>query len=148
MALWTYEHSQVWLKFTALIYANTIVLATIGVVATSDRAANLVAFRIVLAALGLLICTAWVFLTKRSFDYCRYWILSARELEEKYLTPVQTLQRGGEFAGGKPIQFELSDPTLRALQLGLLARVGVQPLSYGLIIIFAALHLATIVLLN
>jgi hypothetical protein len=145
--LWIYEGNQVWAKFTALIYANTIVLATIGVVATGNGAARLVPFRVALAILGLVLSVSWIFLTKRSFDYYKYWIFSARELEERYLSPVQVVSRGGRFAEGREVKFNVSLPNNECATACTNKRPRIAAICYLIIAVFISLYLATLCLL-
>lgn len=141
--LWIYEGSQIWSKFTAMIYANTIVVATIGIITTSTRAADLGVFRVTLGILGLVLCMAWIFLTKRSFEYYNYWILSARELEENHLSDaVQTVSRGAVFADGKSVCFQTKPPICHQASPRL-PNVRIQTISYLIIVVFIALYIVT-----
>ena len=142
IALWAYEGNTIWAKFTAMVYANTILLATLGLVITSNRSAQLVVLRIALAALGLGLCIAWVLLTVRSFDFYKYWILSARELEERLVGPVPTVSRGAGFADGREITFRTREPQLHQLRrLSRLAKV--ETVTYCIISVFAVVYLLT-----
>jgi hypothetical protein len=139
--LWVYEGTTIWAKFTAMVYANTILLATLGLLITSNRASELALFRIALAGLGLSLCASWIFLTVRSFATYKYWIFSARELEN-YLSPVQTVSRGGSFADGKRVTFTTTPA--KELQLGTLARWRIEGLSYFIIVVFALVYVLTL----
>ena len=57
--LWQYEGNTIWTKFTAMVYSNTILLATLGLVITSQQHNELSILRYSLSALGLLLCLAW-----------------------------------------------------------------------------------------
>ncbi len=136
--LWVYEGTTIWAKFTAMVYANTILLATLGLLITSSRAPELAVLRIALAVLGLSLCASWVFLTRRSFEYYKYWIFSARELE-KHLSPVKTVSRGGRFAEGEKVTFTTTPS--KELQLGTLAaRWRIERLSYSIIVVFVLVY--------
>jgi len=107
-----YEGNTIWAKFAAMVYSNTILLATLGLVITSQRHADLCVLKYSLCVLGILFCIAWALLTMRSFDYYKYWILSARELE-KHLMPVKTIERGKLFADGEPLTIDGEKHQLR-----------------------------------
>ena len=121
-----------------MVYANTILLATLGLVITSSRAAHLTMLRIALAALGLSLCVTWVLLTRRSFGFYRYWISSARELES-HLSPVQTVSRGRRFADGESITIGLD----KALRLGGLTKPRIETVSYLVVGVFAVVYVLT-----
>ncbi|MBI4734005.1 MAG: hypothetical protein HY779_04210 [Rubrobacteridae bacterium] len=57
--------------------------------------------------MGLVICIAWISISIRSFDYYKLWIFYAKELE-KYLLPVETINKGGKFAEGEEVEFQFS----------------------------------------
>lgn len=45
---------------------------------------------------------------RRETEYANYYVLSARELEEKYLSdPIKTVSRGGFFAEGSTVTIEI-----------------------------------------
>jgi hypothetical protein len=141
--LWIYEGSQIWSKFTAMIYANTIVLATIGIVITSSRAGDLGLLRIALGILGLVLCLSWILLTKRSFEYYNYWIFSSRELEENYLSDsVRTVSRGAVFADGQPVSFQ-TKPPIHHQASAKLPNIRIQTISYIIIAVFMGLYVVT-----
>ena len=113
--LWIYEGTQIWSKFTAMVYANTIVILIIGVVIAYTGQKNLSVLHVFLCFLGLALCFLWYFLTKRSFSYYKYWIFSARELEEK-LQPVKTISRGANLSKKGGVSFEFETGTKENLQ--------------------------------
>jgi len=146
LSLWAYEGNTIWAKLAAMVYANTILLATLGLIITSSRSRELFVLRVAIAVLGLGLCIAWLLLTVRSFDYHSYWILSAREIEERHLSPAATVSRGAEFAKGKQITFEMrAKPQL--CQLRWLSKVAhVETVIYGIICVFALAYVLTVVL--
>ncbi|MEJ5330828.1 MAG: hypothetical protein WHT07_11825 [Desulfobaccales bacterium] len=59
---------------------------------------------------GFIICIIWFLLIKRGMDYEKYWVYSARELEEKYFNnSIRVLSRGGSYLDGDEIIIELKD---------------------------------------
>ena len=139
VTLWTYEGNLIWSKFTAMVYANTIVLATIGLLITSKPEFQFL--RIALAVLGLQLCLAWFWIIKRSFDYHNYWVFSAHELEALYIQPVETVARGVKLARGERVTFKTPDGF--TYQRG---RVGpkIEYVSYSVIAVFVVVYIITL----
>jgi hypothetical protein len=93
-----------WSRYNAMLVANSVILAAIGL--TGDATERSFALDVGLPLVGILLCLLWVSLVARGFDYFAYWILSARELEERYMAAeVVTVSRGGPFSSGKPVSF-------------------------------------------
>ncbi|MGB3477835.1 MAG: hypothetical protein WBB67_01600 [bacterium] len=102
--LWTTDGQAVWSKFNAMLLANSILIASIGFFINSQQ----YFLSIYMSIAGLVLCLLWYFIIKRGFDYYKYWIFSARELEEKYLgKPLKIVSRGALFADGKEVQLEI-----------------------------------------
>jgi len=106
-----YEGSLIWSRFTAMVYANTITMAAISVILASSQAVNLKFITILIAFLGILLCVCWYILNRRGFAYYKYWIFSARELEEQHLSPVHTLSNGAAFSSGMNVMFAFNAGT-------------------------------------
>jgi hypothetical protein len=104
ISLWTSHGELGWARFNGMLVANSIIIAVIGLTFTSQQ--QLTAFMVLLSILGLLLCGVWFFLGRREAQYSDYFVLSARELEEKYLTPLKTISRGGPFAEGQTVTIE------------------------------------------
>ncbi|MBX6752581.1 MAG: hypothetical protein IRY85_23455, partial [Micromonosporaceae bacterium] len=83
IALWAYEGESAWSRFNAMLVANSILLAFIGFLYGSDNPPKLPILAV--AVFGILFCAVWWVITVRAFDHQSYWVLSARELEERYL---------------------------------------------------------------
>jgi hypothetical protein len=142
--LWVNEGNQVWLRFTAMIYANTILLAAIGVIITSSRAKELRLLPLFLGVLGVVLCSVWAAVTRRGYAYFRYWILAARELEERHLNPpVRVVARGARFGAGDELEF-LTNPPERH-RLGWWGQARIEILSYIIILLFVVVYVATCV---
>lgn len=129
-----------WARFNAMVLANSIVIAMISLVLTSEKhIAHLV---LILCATGLGLCGVWFLLMARGFGFERYYILSARELEEQHLKDqIKTVSRGGDFAdkGSATLKISGKDfPCCMGAGGGLRARTS----SYVTIVIFALLYLA------
>ena len=81
--LWIYEGGTLWSKFNALLVANSVVLSALGL--SMSAASPLRVFSIGMPVVGIILCVMWFLLTERSFRFYKYWIWSAREIEEQYL---------------------------------------------------------------
>lgn len=139
--LWTYEGQLIWARFSAMLLANSIVVAVIGIVISGDRA--LPVFSVGMPIAGLILCILWWLITKRGFDYYVYWIRSARELEEEFLKdPVKTVSRGGKLADDEEQESEpviaggSKPPTMSWLG----SRLRIQSASYLVIVVFMAVY--------
>lgn len=132
ISLWAYEGESAWSRFNAMLVANSILLAFIGLLYDTDNQPKTLMTGI--AGFGILLCAVWWVLSVRAFAYQNYWVLSARELEERYMSPVvRTAARGGDFAQGRPVELFIGGKTItrRVPWAGRVARVA---LSSNLII--------------
>jgi hypothetical protein len=130
----------IWSMFNAMLVANSIVVA--GTVVVLSGQSSLAILKTFLSVVGLLLCVTWFLLVKRSHEYSAYYVLSAREIEEKYLSPqITTLSRGGVYGGGKAVSLHIGG-ALTSQRMSPWARwVKSEFLSYVVILIFAALYL-------
>jgi hypothetical protein len=140
VSLWVYEGELIWSKFNAMLVANSIVLGVIALAFGAGTVSCII--RIGLPLGGVTLCALWFFLTKRGFDQYTYWILSARELEEKHLSPiVKTVSRGAEFASASEVKFELTGRagTLKLSPIG--KTITAARASYLVIFVIAAMYI-------
>jgi len=142
--LWIYEGTLIWSKFNAMLVANSVVLATIGLTATGSPGpkGESKLFTAALAAAGLVLCALWMALNRRGYEYHRYWVLSARELEEQHLAPTScTVSRGGTYADGDPVSMMINNRSneLRMSRMSRWLRTGWN--SYLIVATFALLYL-------
>jgi hypothetical protein len=142
--LWTYQGEQWWTRFNIMLVANSIIVASIGFTTTSTQHNS---FMLILPIVGLLLCAIWFILIRREIGYADYYVMSARELEEKYLqNSVKTVSRGGLFAEGKPVNIEI-DGKLKELRMNRLARMMRAKTAGNLVILLiASIYIAAIVI--
>lgn len=126
ISLWIHEGSGVWAKFACMIYAQTALIVTIGVVLTRSKAED-AAFRYILCSLGLVLTVAWFLMTTRGFAYERHYIQSALDVEKLLGNNVGTV------AGGNALQFALVE------------RARVKWCIYAVMGVFAVLYVAAMV---
>jgi hypothetical protein len=138
VSLWVYEGTLICSKYNALLVANSIVLAVTGFTANTERPP--ISLRVGLPVVGVVLCAFWLLLTKRGFDNYVYWVLSAREIEDKYLPDVQTVSRGGRFADGSPVVMSLRTGSvgLRMSKTSRLFKASTS--SYVIVACFIALY--------
>lgn len=89
-------------------------------------------------------CASWFLLTERGFDYHLYYLLSARELEEQFISnPVKTVSRGGIPGSGKQIAFQISglSPMKVSRWSGLMSARWIARI---VILLFVLLYVATL----
>lgn len=140
--MWNYEGQILWSKFNAFLIANSILLGGTGLALSEGTTLGACgSFVKVMCIAGILLCVIWFLLMERSWGCYRYWIFSAREIEEKFMSgAVQTISRGGEFAdlgnatleiGGKPQQVKMT----------LLGRLKIRWASYLLIFLFLCTYI-------
>lgn len=141
--LWTYEGEQNWARFNVMLVANSIIIAVLGLTLTSQE--RLASMSIVLSIVGLILCAAWFVITKRGFDYQNYYVMSARELEERFLSNViETASRGGTFAQGCPVSIQIDGKpkTLRMSRWSRIASAG--RVSLIVVLVFAAVYVLSL----
>jgi hypothetical protein len=91
-----------------MLVANSIVIAVLGSLFTTliknDLSTSvqfvILAAMFLLVVYGLIFCLFWIVSVERTSKLEKYYVLSARELEEKYLGNVKTLERGGLLVKG------------------------------------------------
>jgi len=148
--MWIYEGEIFWSKFNALLLANSILLGSIALASTtaidlSSSAYTL--FSSIVPIVGIILCLVWFQTTNRSFDFYKYWIYSARELEEQYLKNViKTFSRGGDFAEGKEVKMKIGDEVTH-FKIGRLGRFSsVKWAAHIITFLFLIVYLAFILL--
>jgi len=142
ISLWIHHSEQVWARFNIMFVGHSIVIAAIGLIATSQRPSPLLA--ILLSFLGFFLCVLWFVLIRRGNEYAEYYTLTARELEERYLPAhVKTVSRGGLFADGKSVNLEIQGT--KPLRMSRDARlIRVSWATYVTVLVFAAFYLIAI----
>jgi hypothetical protein len=140
ITLWTSEAALIWSIFNAMVVANSVILAAAGLLGTSAN--NSRTLSIALPFAGLILCIMWFTMTRRGYDYHRYWVLSAREIEESALRDIaRTVSRGGDFAEGRRVELTFGQQK-RSCRMSWVSRtVRARAAAYVVIFVFAAIHL-------
>lgn len=133
---------MVWARFNVLMAANSIVIGASVLLLT--RGSQFLNLARLLPITGLALCIAWLILTWGGMEYFRYLTCSARELEEKYLYPVETLSRGAAFEDSKEVTIVLGGKPELMKQCWLLRWKFFEFVFYSIIIIFMFAHAAMI----
>lgn len=141
IALWTYEGNLVWSKFSAMLITHTIVFAVAAQAVLQDKL--VFPQKLVIVIVGFALCILWFLIMIRGFDQHDYWLLSARELEELYLSPlVQTVSRGRKVTRGQPVRLNIGGKITEYKWDGIYRRDRTRTVVYVLIAVFAGLYLA------
>jgi hypothetical protein len=119
--LWMNQGEQAWSKFNSMLVVNSIIIASLGLIGIgSDKQSSIILF---LPIFGIFTCILWFIHVRRDAAYSDYFVMSARELEEKYLSnSVKTLSKGGKFAEGEIVTLEIAQRD-KDMQMGFWARV-------------------------
>jgi hypothetical protein len=141
--LWINQGSQGWARFNVMLVVNTIIIASIGFAGASQQQQPLLKFLLPIA--GFLICAVWFILIRRESAYSDYWVMCARELEEKHLSdPVEIISRGGRFAEGDIVNIEITGQSTE-WQMNPLARaLRARAAADWMVVILAILYIAII----
>lgn len=145
VSLWGERTSELWSQFSAIVTANSIVLAAASLSIINTAAPDILAYGI--PVIGLTLCVLWLFLHVRGVSFAQYYMLSARELEEKYFSSeLQTVSRGGDFSSGKSVQIKIGN-NFKHLRMGFLGRlILVKWVAYLIIGVFALMYLVLLIL--
>lgn len=121
--LWIYEGNSVWSKFNTMLVVNSI---TFAVAAELHKPVIWVCVGIV----GIIVCIAWYSWIERGFNTIKYWVNTAKELENTHLGPqVKNTQRGGDFAEGRSVTFEIAGKQEKMEINGLFSRWRIEKSS-------------------
>ncbi len=126
-----------------MLVANSVVVAGLSFVLINQGSSFYL--KIFLAIIGLIICLSWFLIAKRHRDYLAYYILSARELEEKFLgNNVTTLSRGGIYSNGKSVKLTINDAEIN-LRMSFWSRIVKGEIaSYAIILVFVAIYVGVL----
>jgi hypothetical protein len=143
--LWIFQAEQGWARFNIMLFVNSIILGIIGLFITDSNPKSLWLLPL-LAIVGLLLCVIWFLFMKRETEYAYYYIRSARELEEKYLSDtVKTVSRGRLLAEGHEVTIETSDePTSQVRMSWLAQRLRARSAATVVVVVLVVLYIATI----
>jgi len=138
--MWYYYGEVLWQKYNALLVANSIVISAIGLVLKGQDTSLVLC--LILPFLGLMLCAMWFLIVERSREYHIYFMLSAREIEEKYLAnEVKSLERGARYGKGEQVALRLGGEA-KPLQMSRWARwLKTRTLSCIVILIFVLIYL-------
>ena len=143
--LWGLLAQETWDRFNVMVFSNSIVIGILGL-AIANRL-PLKDFVLLLSVAGLFLCAFWTLIMRRGFEYAKYLVWSASELEEHYLgDAVRTLSRGRDFADGKWIQLEIGGKVERLIMSRWTRKLKAEILSYMIVLVFVIIYLAIIFL--
>ena len=137
ISAWINENRQNWDKTRIMLLFNSLLLAGVLKCNVEGGIYPYISL-LLLCPFGWVICEIWHHIIKRGLEYNKYWILSAREIEERYLKgTVKTFSDGGHYADGKPINLFI-DGEIKPLKMT--TKFKVKKSIYVLIRIIALLY--------
>lgn len=74
---------EIYSRFNAMLMANSIIIAIIGVSFISEHPFPLIK---ILSLMGLVLCVLWILFVNHGFHYQKLYREKAKELENKYFT--------------------------------------------------------------
>lgn len=149
MATCQWEGELIWSKFNAMLVANSVVLAILGLTITYTGTRQLNLVTVVISIAGIVLSLLWGLLTRRGFYNYKYWIRCARELEG-HLLPVESVHRGATYAKGDKVTFKIRDKDGKVIddhfQLGsVIQHFNVETSSYLIISLFAVMYILALI---
>ncbi len=102
--LWAAEIQNRMSHYNAMLVANSLILAAVGF--SYQTTGFYQPIKLLLVALGIVLCIIWYLSEKRAIEKAVFWLYSAKEIEEKYFSDVfSTLTRSTLFRDAKPVTF-------------------------------------------
>ena len=102
ITLLMHESSLTWNRYNVYLAANSVLLASIGILKTSNMDAVL--YSVCLTVIGIALCIIWSLLTLRGFDRCDHYFKISRSLENpevKVLNMLEELSFAGKLGNHK-----------------------------------------------
>ncbi len=130
LSIYAYEGAQIWTRFSAMLVAHSILIVVIGQL-LMDATNPFRFFVKALAGAGFLVSLLWLMITVRGFRYHDIFLEAAREQEAHLSTPpfVQATQ----FSAASWFDY--------------IGWFRTRTITYGVIVLFAALYLLLLYLL-
>lgn len=145
IALLAFEGTLVWARYGLMVLVHTIILTAIGLTSGTPQPARAVTL-VGLSLVGLVLCVVWWLVNDLGFRYFLYYLFSARELEERYLSPVRTLSKVIFLEHGKMETISLEGenylPTIKGVGRSRMVRA-----SNVVIVLIGTLYLALVTML-
>lgn len=90
----SYNANAVWSVFSTLLLTHTIITSAIALILGNFAKQENLLLLFTLGTIGIVFCVIWFFLARRHNVYVKYYIETAKELENNFLFPVSTLKKG------------------------------------------------------
>jgi hypothetical protein len=126
-------------RISSLMLANSILIGAISLVVSAQRPMR--EFLLLLSLGGILLNILWSLSLRRSYNQFKYYIRSASELEEHYLSnQVETLSRGERFVDGEKVSWKRGKKC-QSLQMPWYCRkVKAEWITYLAILVFMTIY--------
>ncbi len=134
----------VWEIHNVMLLANTILIGTSTLLLNNNTTPKIIS--LLISVVGLVIVFLWFVQARRARKYADYYILSAREIEEKYFeSHLNMLERGGRFSDGKRIEF-IFKTQKKAVMLNKVDEYGrIITSSYVIELVFASFYVCLLI---
>ena len=143
VSMWKEQENQGWARFNVMLVLNGLIITATGF---TGGQTSLLVMNTLLPIAGLLISLIWLIFMRREVAWSTYYAMSARELEEKYLSDVvKTVSRGSVFQKGEVITFELNGQQ-QNLRINFLARnIREKATADWIILILVVFYVVTLI---
>jgi len=139
------EGNRVWSRFNVMLTTSALVVSSEAVLLTRPEArAGFWILPVALPVFGVLLCILWFLLNARGFEWDRYFDRTARELEERYLSPVRTVSRMETFRKHGPVPFVFEGETAgstKPYRMSVWARIPMEWIAVLVIGGFGVVHI-------
>jgi hypothetical protein len=151
--LWANANQTFWSMYSAMIVANSILLAAVGWLFQADDKTldkdflSILSFYVI-PILGIVLCFFWLIMTIRTAEFRKYYALATREMEEKLQSGYglhdvyKIFTEVGLLFKGESIKFEIrgeKEPII--VKMPYIARLRDTVSSYIPIGLFMVVHL-------
>ena len=135
------ENQEIWNRNMVMTIAQSIFVVAIFNIISKEES---IIYYGILSFVGFIICIIWFLIVRNSFYHKKYWVMSARELEETHLSePVKTTSRGGKFSDGEEVVLTIDK---KPYPMHKSFNIKGETLSYMLIAIFAIMYFIIIII--
>jgi hypothetical protein len=142
--LWAIEnhgHIQI---YSAMLVANSLILAAIGFSYQAPNLPELVKW--CLHFFGIFLCALWYVTERRAIGSAEARLFSAHEIEEEYFHDViKNLSRGRDFSKGKEISFVIEGSKVTRSMKRWAKFMKVQTAFIWVIVLFALIYLLALI---
>jgi hypothetical protein len=140
ITLWLAYAQEIWSLSNIMLVANSILVGASAVLLTATTPIPMLAFIFSLG--GIILSLIWFLIAKREHLFRRYFMYSAREMEDEHLdSTVGLLRRLDEFMENSKISFnQTKQPTIHPMKFNRMLDFSSTGLSYAICLTFIVIH--------